>query len=99
MVAWMALAVTFSLGMITSSRTMRSKARVTGYIHIILLGVLICTMSVGGSGLVVVPTLAVLLSQLAPKAFGKRFASLSSVVYLLFAAAAVCYNICLFFPR
>jgi hypothetical protein len=56
-------------------------------------------MSVGGSGLVVVPTLAVLLSQLAPKAFGKRFASLSSVVYLLFAAAAVCYNICLFFPR
>ncbi len=99
MVAWMALAVTFSLGMITSSRIMRSKARVTGYIHIILLGVLICTMSVGGSGLVVVPTLAVLLSQLAPKAFGKRFASLSSVVYLLFAAAAVCYNICLFFPR
>ena len=99
MVAWMTLAVTFSLGVIASSRFMRSKARVTGYIHIMLLGVLICSMSVGGSGLVVVPVLAVLLSQLAPKAFGKSFASLSSVVYLLFAAAAVCYTICLFFPR
>ena len=99
MVAWMTLAVTFSLGVIASSRFMRSKARVTGYIHIMLLGVLICSMSVGGRGLVVVPVLAVLLSQLAPKAFGKSFASLSSVVYLLFAAAAVCYTICLFFPR
>ena len=99
MVAWMTLAVTFSLGVIASSRFMRSKARVTGYIHIMLLGVLICSMSVGGSGLVVVPVLAVLLSQLAPKAFGKSFASLSSAVYLLFAAAAVCYTICLFFPR
>ena len=99
MVAWMTLAVTFSLGVIASSRFMRSKARVTGYIHIMLLGVLICSMSVAGSGLVVVPVLAVLLSQLAPKAFGKSFASLSSVVYLLFAAAAVCYTICLFFPR
>ena len=99
MALWMALAVTFSLGVVASSRFMRSKARVTGYIHIILLGVLCCTMSMGGSGLVVVPALAVLLAQLSPKAFGKSFASLSSAVYLLFAATAVCYTISLFFPR
>jgi hypothetical protein len=99
MVAWMTLAVTFSLGVVASSRFMRSKARVTGYIHIILLGVLCCTMSMGGSGLVVVPALAVLLAQLSPKAFGKSVAWLSSAVYLLFAAATVCYTISLFFPR
>ena len=96
MAMWIAVAVMFSVGMIGSSASMRSKARVTGYLQIILLAVLAVTPLLGGGGAMMVPTLAVLTALLSPKAFGRGYAFWSSTIYTVFEASVVCYNIYLF---
>lgn len=94
---WVAVAVMFSIAMIGAAVSMRSKARTTGYIHIILSAVLVGTLLLGGSGPIMIPTVAVLVALLSPKAFGRGFDFWSSALYVVLEASVVCYNVYLFF--
>ncbi len=89
----LAVAVTFAVAMANSSGGMRSKARVTGYIHILMLVALAGSLLLGGSTLMLVPASAVAVALLSPKAFGRGFATLSSSVYMLLMLGVVSCHI------
>ena len=99
MALWLTVAVVFSVAMLGASSQFRSKARTTGYVHIVTLAFLAGSLLLGGSGPIVIPVASVVVAQLSPKAFAGGFARWSSIAFVMFEAVAVCYNIYLFLPR
>jgi hypothetical protein len=87
----MSMAVALGL----SASSLRAKPRIMSYVQLLLCGALLGALALGGYPVVMIPTLAVLMSQLTPNIFGRRrgVAVLSSTTYMLFVIVVLIYNI------
>lgn len=90
---WVLTALMLSITMMANASSLRTKPRTMGYIHTLLLIVLLVSLVCGG-GSIVVPSMAVLVALLSPNALGRGLLTkILSMAYIVFAIVILAYNI------
>lgn len=92
-VVWIIAALTLVMATLADSGRLRTKPRTMSYIHALLMIAMIVSMTFGGSGSTIIPSLAVLVALQSPNAFGRGWVLISSISCIAFAILVVVHNI------